>query len=87
LLAILLITVGIFMGIETFVFNKEIDVLKIVSLPDISSDLSIAIINLAKNSPIVYASLSVVTVMFVGFIFSYIRELIHHFRYSKKTKS
>ena len=87
LLAILLITVGIFMGIETFVFNKEIDVLKIVSLPDISSDLSISIINLAKNSPVVYASLSVVTVMFVGFIFSYIRELIHHFRYSKKTKS
>ena len=87
LLAILLIVVGIFMGIETFVFNKEIDVLKTISLPDISSDLSISIINLAKNSPVIYASLSVVIVMFVGFIFSYIRELIHHFRYSKKTKS
>jgi uncharacterized membrane protein YfcA len=87
LLAILLIIVGIFMGIETFVFNKEIDVLKTISLPDISSDLSISIINLAKNSPVIYASLSVVIVMFVGFIFSYIRELIHHFRYSKKTKS
>jgi hypothetical protein len=71
----------------TFVFNKEIDVLKTISLPDISSDLSISIINLAKNSPVIYASLSVVIVMFVGFIFSYIRELIHHFRYSKKTKS
>ena len=87
LLAVLLIVVGIFMGIETFVFNKEIDVLKTISLPDISSDLSISIINLSKNSPVIYASLSVVTVMFVGFIFSYIRELIHHFRYSKKTKS
>ena len=87
LLAVLLIVVGIFMGIETFVFNKEIDVLKTISLPDISSDLSISIINLAKNSPVIYASLSVVIVMFVGFIFSYIRELIHHFRYSKKTKS
>jgi uncharacterized membrane protein YfcA len=87
LLAILLIIVGIFMGIETFVFNKEIDVLKTISLPDISSDLSISIINLAKNSPVIYASLSVIIVMFVGFIFSYIRELIHHFRYSKKTKS
>ena len=87
LLAILLIVVGIFMGIETFVFNKEIDVLKTISLPDISSNLSISIINLAKNSPVIYASLSVVIVMFVGFIFSYIRELIHHFRYSKKTKS
>ena len=87
LLAVLLIVVGIFMGIETFVFNKEIDVLKTISLPDISSNLSISIINLAKNSPVIYASLSVVIVMFVGFIFSYIRELIHHFRYSKKTKS
>ena len=87
LLAILLIIVGIFMGIETFVFNKEIDVLKTISLPAISSDLSISIINLAKNSPVIYASLSVVIVMFVGFIFSYIRELIHHFRYSKKIKN
>jgi hypothetical protein len=26
-------------------------------------------------------------VVFVGFVFSYIRELIHHFRYSKKIKS
>jgi hypothetical protein len=25
-----------------------------------------------------------VFVVFAGFIFSYIRELIHHFRYSKK---
>ena len=87
LLAILLIAVGIFMGIETFIFNKGIDVLKITPLPEIKSDLSLLIVSLAKNSPIIYASLSVVSVVFVGFIFSYIRELIHHFRYSKKIKN
>ena len=87
LLAILLIAVGIFMGIETFVFNKGTDVLKSIASQEINSDLSLSIINLAKNFPIIYASLSVVLVMFIGFIFSYIRELIHHFRYSKKIKS
>ena len=87
LLAILLIAVGIFMGIETFVLNKSDDVLRNIPMPELNSGLSISIIDLAKNSPVIYASLSVVFVVFVGFIFSYIRELIHHFRYSKKVKS
>jgi uncharacterized membrane protein YfcA len=87
LLAILLIAVGIFMGIETFIFNKGFDVLKNTEIPELNSKLAFSIIDLAKNSPIIYASLSVVYVVFVGFIFSYIRELIHHFRYSKKIKS
>ena len=88
LLAILLITIGIFMGVETFVFNKSENVLSNVSTLRFNSDMHLLIIDLAKNSPILYASLSVVLVVFVGFIFSYIRELIHHFRYSKKnTKS
>jgi len=87
LLAILLIAVGIFMGVETFIFNKGIDVIKNISSQEINSNLSLAVINLAKNFPIIYAFLSVVTVVFVGFIFSYIRELIHHFRYSKKIKN
>jgi uncharacterized membrane protein YfcA len=84
LLAILLILVGIFMGVETFVLNKSVDVLINIPVSDFNSELTISIINLAKNSPIVYASLSVILVVFLGFIFSYIRELIHHFRYSKK---
>ena len=87
LLAILLIAVGIFMGIETFILSKGVDVSRNVITPECNSELSILIINLAKNSPIIYASLSVVLVVFVGFIFSYIRELIHHFRYSKKIKN
>jgi len=87
LLAILLIAVGIFMGIETFVLNKGIGALSSVPVPAFNSELSILIINLAKNSPLTYAFISVSFVVFVGFIFSYIRELIHHFRYSKKIKS
>tara|TARA_B110000967_G_C18425132_1_gene335754 strand:- start:61 stop:573 length:513 start_codon:yes stop_codon:yes gene_type:complete len=87
LLAILLIAVGIFMGIETFVLNKGISALSSIPVPEFNSELSILIINLAKNSPLTYAFISVSFVVFVGFIFSYIRELIHHFRYSKKIKS
>ena len=87
LLAILLIVVGIFMGVETFVFNKGSNVLEIMYSQEINSNLSLSIINLAKNFPITYASMSVLFVVFVGFIFSYIRELIHHFRYAKKIKN
>ena len=84
LLAILLIVVGIFMGVETFVFNKGVDVLRNLPAPEFNSQLAILVINLAKNSPVTYASFSVLFVVFIGFIFSYIRELIHHFRYPKK---
>ena len=87
LLAILLMAIGIFMGVKTFIFNKSADFLRIIPVPDFNSELTLLVINLAKNSPVIYASLSVVFVVFSGFIFSYIRELIHHFRYSKKIKN
>ena len=87
LLAVLLIAVSIFMGVETFILNKGIDVSRNIIVPELNSELTILIINLAKNFPEIYASISVVLVVFVGFIFSYIRELIHHFRYSKKIKN
>ena len=78
------ILVGIFMGVETFVFNKGVDIFRDVVPSKFNSELTFSIINLAKNSPIIYASISVGFVVFIGFIFSYIRELIHHFRYPKK---
>ena len=87
LLAILLIAIGIFMGVETFILNKSVDILINTQTPYLNSELTILIINLAKNSPIIYASLSVMFVVFAGFTFSYIRELVHHFRYSKKIKN
>ena len=72
------------MGVETFIFNKSADVLKNIPISNFNSELTLSIKDLARNSPIIYASLSVIFVVFAGFIFSYIRELIHHFRYSKK---
>ena len=82
-LAILLIVFGIFIGIETFVFNKSNNVIETLSSAEFSH-LNISIKNLARNSPIAYASISLFFVIFVGFVFSYVRELIHHFRFSKK---
>ena len=87
LLAILLIVVGIFMGVQTFILNKSVDVLRNMPISSFNSELTLSIINLVKNSPIIYASLSVVFVVFAGFIFSYVRELVHHFRYSKNIKN
>ena len=88
LLAMLLIVFGVFIGIETFVLNAGNNIASLKPSVELS-DLSVSIKRLAKNSPIAYASLSLFFVVFVGFIFSYIRELIHHFRFSKKenTKS
>ena len=83
LLAILLIVFGIFIGIETFVLNSSANVLSTQTSIELSN-LSLAIKKLAKNSPLAYAALSLFFVVFVGFVFSYIRELIHHFRFSKK---
>jgi len=83
LLAILLIVFGIFIGIETFVLNSSANVLSTQTSIELSN-LSLAIKKLAKNSPFAYAALSLFFVVFVGFVFSYIRELIHHFRFSKK---
>ncbi|MDA9091938.1 sulfite exporter TauE/SafE family protein [Pelagibacteraceae bacterium] len=83
LLALLLIVFGIFIGVETFVLDSNTKVLSPRPSSELSN-LSLLIIKLAKNSPITYASLSLIFVVFVGFAFSYIRELIHHFRFSKK---
>ncbi len=83
LLSLLLIVFGIVIGIETFVLDSGTNILSTQPSGELS-DLSLLIKKLAKNSPFIYAALSLFFVVFVGFIFSYIRELIHHFRYSKK---
>ena len=83
LLSLLLIVFAIFMGVETFVLDSSDNIL--LSQPSGElSNLSFLIKKLAKNSPFAYAGISLFFVVFIGFIFSYIRELIHHFRYSKK---
>ena len=82
LLALLLIVFGVFIGIETFVLNSGANIFSTQPSSELSN-LSLLIIKLAKDSPVIYASLSLFFVVFIGYIFSYIRELIHHFRYSK----
>jgi uncharacterized membrane protein YfcA len=86
LLAMLLIVFGIFIGVETFVFNKSVNIAETMRVGEFSN-LSLAIKKLAKDSPVAYASISLFFVVLVGFIFSYVRELIHHFRFSKKENS
>jgi uncharacterized membrane protein YfcA len=83
LLSLLLIVFGIVIGVETFVLNSSTNIISTQSSSQLS-DLSLVISKLAKDSPIIYATLSLFFVVFIGFIFSYIRELIHHFRFSKK---
>ncbi|MBL6857316.1 MAG: sulfite exporter TauE/SafE family protein [Pelagibacteraceae bacterium] len=83
LLSLLLIVFAIFIGIETFILNSSTNILLTQPSGELSN-LSLLIKKLAKNSPFVYAALSLFFVVFIGFVFSYLRELIHHFRYSKK---
>jgi uncharacterized membrane protein YfcA len=83
LLALLLIVFGIFIGIETFVLDPNTNVFLTQPSSELSN-LSLSIKKLSKDSPFIYASMSLIFVVFVGFAFSYIRELIHHFRFSKK---
>ena len=83
LLSLLLIVFGIVIGVETFVLNSSTNIISTQSSSQLS-DLSLVISKLAKDSPVIYATLSLFFVVFIGFIFSYIRELIHHFRFSKK---
>jgi hypothetical protein len=74
------------MGIETFVLDQSTFALKSIPTSMTSTNsLEIYVKNLSKNSPLIYAFLSIFFVIIIGFIFSYIRELIHHFRLSKET--
>ena len=83
LLALLLIVIGIFIGVETFVLDSSTNILATQPSHELP-ELSILIKKLAKDSPFTYTALSLFFVVFFGFIFSYIRELINHFRFSKK---
>ena len=82
-MSLLLIVFAIFIGVETFILSSSNNILLTQPSGELSN-LSLLIKKLAKNSPFAYAAMSLFFVIFIGFIFSYIRELIHHFRYSKK---
>tara|TARA_B100000161_G_scaffold263860_1_gene235981 strand:- start:162 stop:1259 length:1098 start_codon:yes stop_codon:yes gene_type:complete len=90
LLATLLLVVGIMMGFQEFVLEKgeNLFVSKKLSEPTVISDLSQYLLNFSSNFPIYYAVLSIVLVIFIGAIFSYVREYIHYLKieFSNKKK-
>ena len=83
LLSLLLILFGVFIGIETFVLDSDVNISPAQPSSQLSN-LSLLIKKISNDFPVLYATMSLFLVIFVGFIFSYIRELIHHFRFSRK---
>ena len=83
LLSLLLILFGVFIGIETFVLDSDVNISPAQPSSQLSN-LSLIIKKISNDFPVLYATMSLFLVIFVGFIFSYIRELIHHFRFSRK---
>ena len=86
LLAILLLTVGIMMGIETFVLEKGSSLFVTEKAGEINNKLAETILALSANNPIVYGFLSIIMVVLIGITFSYARELVHHVRYDLDRK-
>lgn len=86
LLAILLLSVGIIMGIETFVLEKGKSLFTNEIGQATSSKLGEVILVLSSNYPIVYGFLSIILVVLFGICFSYVRELIHYVRYDMPQK-
>ena len=68
--------------------GENLFVSKKLSEPTVISDLSQYLLNFSSNFPIYYAVLSIVLVIFIGAIFSYVREYIHYLKieFSNKKK-
>jgi len=87
LLAILLLSVGVMMGIEQFVLEKGKSLFISNGVSEIvNTRLSEMVIYLSQNHPISYGLLSIITVILVGVFFSYARELVHYMRYDLDKK-
>ncbi len=85
LLAMLLLSVGILIGIDTFVIEKgSLFIEETVGQTD--SKLGKAILSLSLDHPITYGFLSIILVVLFGVCFSYARELIHYMRYDMEKK-
>ena len=82
LLAILLLTIGLIMGIESFILEDSLFFKENVG--EINNRLSEIVLNLSNNYPFVYGFISIIIVILIGISFSYARELIHYMRYDVK---
>jgi len=84
LLAILLLTIGIIMGLESFVFQDSLFING--KTGEIDNRLGEIVSNLSNNYPVVYGFISISVVILIGISFSYVRELIHYVRYDMREK-
>ena len=84
LLALLLLTIGIIMGLETFVLKGGLFVTD--GSGEINNRLAEIILTLSETYPIVYGFLSIIVVIIIGVSFSYARELVHYIRYDMDKK-
>ena len=85
LLAILLLSIGLIMGLESFVFENSLFVN--VESGEVDNRLSEIILSLSNSYPFVYGFISIIVVILIGVSFSYVRELIHYIRYDMKEKN
>ena len=86
LLATLLLSVGILMGIDTFVIEKGSSLFINGVTGQTDSRLGEIVLSLSTNHPITYGLLSIILVVFFGICFSYAREFIHYVRYDMDKK-
>ncbi len=84
LLAILLLTIGLIMGLESFIFENSLFLSGKTGVID--NRLSEIILTLSTKYPFVYGFISIIIVIMIGVGFSYVRELIHYIRYDMKEK-
>ena len=81
LLAILLLSVGIIMGIETFVLEKGQSLFVNGKVGEINNRLGEIVYLFSNSNPIAYGFLSIMLVVLFGVTFSYVREFVHYIRF------
>ena len=84
LLAVLLLTIGVIMGLETFVLKGGL--FETNNTGEINNRLAEVIFTLSESYPVVYGFFSIIVVIVIGVSFSYARELIHYMRYDMDKK-
>ena len=74
------------MGIEQFVLEKGKSLFNTNSSVVIDNRLSELVLSLSQNYPISYGLFSIIIVIIVGTVFSYVRELVHYVRFDLDKK-
>ena len=80
LLAILLLSVGIIMGVETFIIEKGSSLFAEAKSGQIDNKLGELVLSLSTNNPVVYGFISIIIVVLIGIAFSYAKELAQYIK-------